>query len=175
VTQRQALSAGLQGELERVAATLAIQTMKATYAQHADAKYTPDYRQQPPEIMERAAWQQALCFTEDAAWSGGDEFGGRIEGREQLFQWFKKSPWRWCQHFYVCPILAIGDGTASGRWKLWQAAIPRDGDSTVFLAATTREEYRLVEGQWLHSAMRFEELHLMRAGAGAGLPTNPMR
>lgn len=150
-------------------ASLAIQQLKARYARFADDKYTPRRQRKPQAALDRAAWNQASCFTTDAVWDGGRRFGSRLQGREALFRFFRGGPWRFALHYYVAPMIEVKGDRARGSWRLWQIAIPEGSEEAVLFAAITREDYRREGGTWLHSAVRFEQAHFVRPTAGAAL------
>jgi hypothetical protein len=148
---------------DEVADELAIRDLKARYAYFADHKYDGmNRRRQPQARLDRAARAQAACFTRDALWEGGRDFGRRLVGRAALFAFFRGGPWRFALHFYVAPIIEIDGDRARGWWRLWQLAVPRGGEDAVFFAAVTAEEYRRERTGWLHSAVRFEHMHFVR-------------
>jgi len=163
----------LEARLARLEAVEAIRAMKARYGGWADAKYTPDHRRQPEEKLREAAWQQALCFAEDAEWEAGPQFGGTIRGREALFEWFSRAPWLYAAHFYSSAHILIQDAShASGQWRLWQMALKESGEG-VLLAGVTDETYsRLPDGSWVHQSMRFIDLQIMTL-SGAALARAP--
>lgn len=147
---------------------LAIHDLKARYAYFADHKYDGVHRRrQTPSQIDRAARAQAACFTHDAVWEGGRDFGKRLVGRAALFAFFRGGPWRFATHFYVAPIIEIDGDRARGWWRLWQLAVPRGRTDSVFFAALTADEYRRESTGWLHSAVRFEQTHFIRPANGA--------
>lgn len=159
--------AELSLRVHRLESIEAIHALKARYAALADAKYTAGHERQPAERMAEVAWQQALCFTDDAIWYGG-EFGGDLQGHAQLHAWFQQSPWRYATHLYASPMLRVEGDHAEGTWRLWQLALREDDGQAVFLFGTTRETYRRVEGQgWLIASMAFDEVQLMAASSSS--------
>jgi hypothetical protein len=155
---------------DEVADELAIRDLKARYAYFADHKYDGlRRRRQPQARLDRAARAQAACFTRDALWEGGRDFGKRLVGRAALFAFFRGGPWRFAMHFYVAPIIEIDGDRARGWWRLWQLAVPRGSEDAVFFAAVTAEEYRRERAGWLHSAVRFEETHVVRPASNGAL------
>jgi SnoaL-like domain len=145
---------------------LEIQQLKARYARFADSKYGAQRCRKPRAALDRAAREQANCFTADAVWDGGREFGRRLTGRKALFRFFREGPWKFALHYYVAPIIEVHGDSARGWWRLWQIGIPRLSDEVVLFAAVTAENYRREEGVWLHSAVRFEHAHFVRRSAG---------
>jgi len=153
--------------LRRLEARAEILDLKARYAAHADAKYIPSHQRASSEVIERAARGQADCFTRDALWHASPEFGGDLSGREALFGFFCRAPWRFAMHFYVAPELTIDDQHAVGRWRLLQIAIADDRPAPMILGGVTVEEYRREDGRWLVSRMSFEQLHALSLGLAA--------
>ncbi|MFJ1258278.1 nuclear transport factor 2 family protein [Cupriavidus sp. CuC1] len=157
----------IEQRLARLEAIEAIRALKARYAALADAKYTSGYERQGEEEMRRVAWQQALCFTEDAEWEAGDGFGNVLTGRERLYQWFQQSPWCFAVHYYGSPQFDINGRQATARWQLWQLALRKDTREAVLLAATTEESYRQEsDDAWRCARMRFVQLHMTPLGDG---------
>ncbi|AHG65222.1 nuclear transport factor 2 family protein [Advenella mimigardefordensis] len=160
----------LQSRLARLEAVEAIRALKARYGALADAKYTPHYQRLESEALRQVAHEQAMCFTEDVVWAGGDGFGGDICGREQLTQWFMRSPWRFAMHYYTSAHIDVNDNQASAAWRLWQLALREDDGDVIILGATTTERYRLEQDQqWRCCFMQFEQLHMCSLGL-ASLP-----
>jgi hypothetical protein len=149
----------------------AIRALKARYAAFADAKYRPDYTRVGDAEMARIARAQSECFTADAVWDGGGDFGDSRHGREALRQWFMNSPWRFAMHYYGSPCIDVDvDGDqASATWRLWQIALREDNGEAVLLCALTNEAYRRdAAGVWLCSYMRFDEVHMAPLHGVAG-------
>lgn len=156
------LSADLSERLQRLEAVQAIQDLKARYADYADMKYDADHRRLPPDRLAQAAALQASCFTDDAVWVGGDHFGGDLRGREALARLFVEAPWSFAFHLYASPVIEVAPGarSATGSWRLWQAATVEESQRAVFLAARTEEAYRREQEGWLISRMKFEILFI---------------
>ena len=80
----------LEERVAQLEAIEAIRRLKARYAHAADAKYTDDHVRRPQDEIDRIARSQADCFTEDAVWDGGPQWG-RSEGRETIYAMVRKS------------------------------------------------------------------------------------
>lgn len=157
--------ASLSARIAQLEASEAIRSLKARYAALADAKYTPAYERQPDTEMRRIATRQAMCFTEDAVWAGGEGFGQDLTGRAQLAEWFARSPWCFAVHYYGSPIIEVEGDRAQAEWRLWQLAMRADTREALLLAAVTHERYvRQADGDWLCDYMRFEHLHMVSLG-----------
>ena len=146
--------ASLEDRIARLEALEAIRQLKARYAHLADAKYTADHRRKPEQEMNAVAWQQALCFTEDAVWDGGPTFG-TVRGRQQLYEWFRSGPWTFAMHYFLNPVINVEGDRGSGAWMLWEAATLARNNTPVLISALTEDEYTKVDGAWLMSRMTF--------------------
>jgi hypothetical protein len=142
----------------RLSAAEEIRSLKARYSAAADAKYTPAMRPHSEPLLSKAAWEQALCFTEDAVLDGG-VINGLIVGRQQLYAFFRDPPWSFATHLYTSSQLEIRKDDASGTWRLWQIGIARDKIETTLLIGQSREHYRLTSTGWLVDRMTFDSLH----------------
>jgi hypothetical protein len=152
----------LEQRLADIEAGQAIQLLKARYARLADQKYSADYQRLPAHRMQEVARLQAECFTEDAIWEGGAEFGASLNGRASLQNWFQNSPWCFALHYYGSPEITIDGSRASALWRLWQIALRDDNKQAVLLAAVTSEDYALqADGRWLCSRMRFDQVQML--------------
>jgi hypothetical protein len=157
----------LEQRVAALEAAEAIRQLKARYASLADQKYTAGYQRQPALVMQKIALAQAACFTEDAVWEGGAEFGASLVGRAALADWFSRSPWCYALHYYGSPEINIGGETASAHWRLWQIALRDQTKEAVLLGAMTYEEYACgPDGAWLVSRMRFEQTQMLPLEAG---------
>src|SRR5690606_26122149 len=123
--------------LARLEGVEAIRALKARYGALADAKYTSHYQRLDGEALKQVANEQALCFTEDVVWTGGDGFGGDICGRPQLAQWFMRSPWCFAMHYYTSAHIEVNADQAAAAWRLWQLALREDNGEAIILGAST--------------------------------------
>lgn len=154
----------LEQQVARLVAIDAITALKARYARLADQKYTAAYQRVDADTMHQIACAQAACFTDDAVWQGGAQFGADLHGRAALAAWFERSPWCYAMHYYVSPEIDIGDGAdhARARWRLWQLALRADTGQAVLLAGVTDEEYRRQpDGTWRCARMQFEQIQML--------------
>ena len=152
--------ASLEERVAKLEALHAINDLKSRYATMADAKYTSAHKRVGEDEWRALARMQAACFTTDAQWFGGAQFGGTLSGRDALAGWFTRSPWRFALHYYVAPAIALSSpDTAAGTWRLWQLGVPVDAEAPILLAGTTFETYRRANGEWLIASMRFDEIH----------------
>ncbi len=129
----------------------AIQRLKATYAKHADEKYTSDHQRKPQDEVDRVAWHQAAVFTEDALWDGGPF--GVLHGRPAIYDSLRLGPWKFALHHYLSPLIEINGDTAHGRWMLWQVGTLMKEDTPILLTAVTEDDYVRTPDGWRMSRM----------------------
>jgi hypothetical protein len=157
----------LEQRIEQLEAVQSLYALKARYARLADQKYTSDYQRASPHRMLEVATLQAACFTDDAVWDGGEQFGATLAGRERLIEWFNRSPWCFALHYYCSPEITVEGDRASATWRLWQVALRDETKEAVLLAAVTSEQYqRQADGAWLCSRMRFDQVQMLPMDAG---------
>jgi len=156
----------IEERLARLEAIEAVTALKATYNRLADEKYTSAYERVDDVEWARVSAMQGACFIEDATWSAGPSFGGRLDGRASIIKQFERSPWRFAKHFYIAPEFLVAEPDfVDARWLLWQIAIPLKDQHPLLLTATTRETYRLTCHGWRMASIVFEELHTAELGA----------
>jgi hypothetical protein len=170
------LSPNTEVRLAKLEAAEAIRQLKARYAAWADAKYTAEHTQASPQDLARAAKEQAACFTADAVWHAGEQFGGSRQGRAALEDWFNSAPWSYAIHFYGSPSITVHSAThATAEWRLWQFAIRASNADKVLLAGVTHEEYAIEDGQWKVASMRFLELQTVTLDPATTIQTSISR
>ena len=144
----------LEERVAQLEAIEAIRRLKARYAHAADAKYTDDHVRRPQEEIDRIARIQADCFTEDAVWDGGPQWG-RSEGRETIYAMVRKSVWSMTMHYMIMPDIEVTGASAKAVWYQWQVGTLTQGERAIIMAATTRDTYRKVGENWLISRLEF--------------------
>jgi SnoaL-like domain len=145
----------LEERITRLEDIEAIRRLKARYAHAADAKYTDDHRRRPQEEIDDVARRQSECFTLDAVWEGGAQWGG-ASGRAAIYDMVRKSVWSMTMHYLLMPDIEVRGSTATGRWYQWQTGTLTEGEHAIIMAATVDDEYRKEDGLWLISRTRFK-------------------
>jgi hypothetical protein len=145
----------LEERITRLEDIEAIRRLKARYAHAADAKYTDDHHRRPQEELDAVARVQSECFTHDAVWDGGSQWG-RSVGRAAIYEMVRKSVWSMTMHYLLMPDIEVRGETAMGRWYQWQTGTLTDGDRAMIMAATIDDEYRKENGRWLISRTYFK-------------------
>lgn len=146
--------------LNKLEAIQDIRALKIRYAMACDTGYDRDI------ITE--------MFTEDAIWDGGEKFG-KHAGHLQIGDFFaetgKKIPF--AMHFMIGGDVVVADDgvTAEGLWQLWQPTAFREGDTarSMIFAGIYRDEYRLVDGEWLFSSVTLDFTMQVDTSVGWGL------
>ncbi len=152
-TRLQALESRL-GSLEGAEA---IRRLKARYGQLADSRYGPDGPKEKGEL-ETIARQISELFTPDAVWDGGKALG-TCRGREEIYARFLEPTLNFSWHYFVKPQIRVEGDRASGCWDILAACTSRKGEPQ-WMAGYQEDEYRRLDGQWLHSRMRLQVVFL---------------
>ena len=149
VSDLEARIARLEARVRATEDVLAIHALKARYGELTDARYGRDGPVAADEIG-RLAEELAGLFTEDAVWDGGRALGvarGRDEIRERLASTTLDFSW----HLFTNPRIEVDGDTARGSWLL--LAPCTRGGRPHWMAGAEDDEYRRVDGRWLHSRM----------------------
>ena len=152
----------IEERVDRLESIEAIKRLKARYAEFADGKYTADHRKKPQRERDAVAWQQALCFTENAEWKAG-QFG-ELTGRQALFENFREKPFLFALHIYMNPLIEVDGDHGTGRWVHWLLATEEATGKPVHMGAYTLDEYRRVDGEWLFSRVELVQKFMVPFG-----------
>jgi hypothetical protein len=155
--------AELAARLDAVESVLAIQALKARYGDLTDARFE---RGAPVAASRRAAIGAAIAelFTEDGVWDGGRALGvarGRVEIAERL----ATSVLDFSRHLFVKPRIDVAPGAdeAVGRWDLLAPCREAAGAS-YWMVGEEQDEYRRVDGVWLHHSMHLTTIAFTPVG-----------
>ncbi len=147
----------LEGRLRAVEDVQAIQNLKAHYAELTDRRYGAD-GVRPRDQLENLAREIASLFTDDAVWDAGGTLG-RCEGREAIYERFLHPTLLFSWHYFVKPRITVDGDAARARWDILAPCTTADGRAR-WLAGYEDDEYRRVEGDWLHSRMKLTTVFL---------------
>ena len=108
----------LRARLERAEGVLAIQALKARYAELVDRRYRKG-AVVPAEELAALADEVARLFTEDGVWDGGPALG-RAVGRAAIAERLRDTTLVFARHLFTSPRIEVDDdgGRARGRWEL---------------------------------------------------------
>jgi hypothetical protein len=143
----------LEARLRAAEDVLAIQRLKARYAELVDARYGRDGPRARTEL-ERLAGEIAALFSDDAVWDGGASLGV-CRGREEIRERMAKPTLHFSWHFFVKPAIEVEGDTARGRWDILSPCTAADGRA-MWMAGVEHDEYVRAGGVWLHSSMRLD-------------------
>ena len=140
----------LETRLAAVEAVQAIHNLKARYAELVDSRYGADGPKPAAEVA-RIADEIVALFTEDAVWDGGENLG-LWRGRDEIRKRFLDPTLRFTLHYFVKPRIEVEGDRATGRWDIL-APVSFQNGKPGWMAGTEDDEYRRVDGRWLHSRM----------------------
>jgi hypothetical protein len=146
--------ADLRTRLERAEGVLAIQALKARYAELVDRRYRKG-AVVPSEELAAVVNEVAQLFTEDGVWDGGPALG-RAVGRAAIAERLRDTTLVFARHLFTSPRIEVDDSDgdrAVGRWELLSPCRTADGRD-VWMCGTETDEYERVDGSWLHRSMR---------------------
>ncbi len=143
--------------LEERVATLeavdAVVRLKARYGSLVDARYDENGVASPERVASLAD-EIAALFTEDAEWDGGPTLGVQ-RGRDAIRARFCEPTLLFSVHYFVGPEITVDGDRAEGRWDLLSPCTLRDG-RPFWMSGAERDEYRRVDGVWLHHRMQLD-------------------
>lgn len=131
----------------------AITDLKSLYGALADGRYTRR-GPKPKDELEVLADRLADLFTEDAIWDGGGPLG-RCEGRAAIRERFKAPSLAYSWHFFVKPKIRVEGDRAAATWDVLAMCTTTEGRA-MWMVGVEEDEYRRVDGRWLHSKMRLD-------------------
>ena len=162
----------LEERLRAAEDVLAIQRLKARYAQLVDAR-TPRSGALPQAEIDAIARRIAALFSEDGVWDGGEALGVG-HGREEIFEILRRPGLQFSWHYFVKPDIEVEGDCARGRWDILSPCTSKEGRA-LWMAGVEHDEYVREGGDWLHARMQLEvgfmasyEKGWARTRAGAG-------
>jgi hypothetical protein len=131
----------------------AIKRLKAKYAQLCDARYDARTLAMKSDVeVKSIAREIANLFTEDAVWDGGEKLG-IARGKEEIYERFVNSAFRFAVHYFVMPDIRVEGNKAKARWYLFQAATNKE-NLAVWMSGVEDDEYAKIHDQWLQTSMK---------------------
>ena len=146
--------------LVRVEATetvQAIQNLKARYAQLVDERYVRG-KVAPEEKVAAVAEQIAALFTEDGVWDGGPALGVS-SGRAEIAARMRAPTLLFSWHFFLKPRIEVDSDRARARWDILSPCTTKD-EKPSWMVGFEDDEYRRVDGVWLHARMKLTTVFL---------------
>jgi hypothetical protein len=150
----------------RLAATegvLAIQALKARYAELVDRRFSAG------SVIDAAALavvadDVAALFTSDGEWDGGPGLGLAV-GRSAIAARLRQPTLTFSRHFFMNPRITIDGESARARWELLSPCRRADGTS-YWMSGYEDDDYVLDDGTWLHRSMRLTTVFMTPVGEG---------
>ena len=155
--------AALRRRVTEVEATLAIQVLKARYAELVDGRFSAG-SVIADEALAVVADGVAALFTEDGEWDGGPVLGLAV-GRPAIAARLRRPTLTFARHFFLNPRIVVDGESASGRWDLLSPCRLVDGTSC-WMSGYEEDEYALVDGAWLHRSMKLTTVFMTPVGDG---------
>ena len=143
----------LEGRVHDLEGHAAILDLKSRYGALMDERYTRA-GPKPQEELDALADQLVALFTEDAVWEGGGALG-TATGHELLRERFRAPTLQYSWHFFVKPEIEVEGDHATGRWDVLAMMTTTEG-RPMWMVGVEHDEYRRVDGRWLHSKMHLE-------------------
>jgi hypothetical protein len=147
----------LEARVAAAEAVQAISALKARYAELVDARYARGAVVEPARLADLAERIAAL-FTEDAEWDGGRALGV-ARGRAEIAARMREPTLLFSKHYFLQPQIEVEGERARGRFDLLAPCTTRDGRPH-WMAGVEEDEYRRVDGVWLHQRMKLGVLFL---------------
>lgn len=144
--------ASLRRRVDQVESTLAIQSLKATYGDLVDQRFSMGAVVPLPQL-DAAVDAIVSLFTDDAVWDGGPVLGTAI-GRAAIAERLRHPTLVFSRHLFVKPRILVEGDAATARWDLLCPCKTSDGRSW-WMCGVEDDVYRRSEGVWRH-----HELHL---------------
>lgn len=143
----------LEARVETLEGHAAILDLKSRYGALMDARYTRK-GPGPQDAVDALADQLVGLFTEDAVWEGGGPLG-TATGHEALRERFRRPTLQYSWHFFVKPEVRVDGDRATGTWDVLAMMTTTEG-RPMWMVGVEHDEYRRIDGHWLHSRMRLE-------------------
>lgn len=153
----------LRRRVEDVESVLAIQSLKATYGDLVDRRFSMGAVAPAPEL-DATVGQIASLFTEDAVWDGGPVLGV-ASGRAEIADRLRNPTLVFSRHLFVKPRIQVSGGSASARWDLLCPCKTPDGRSW-WMCGVEEDGYLREDGVWRHQEMRLTTVFMAPVGGG---------
>jgi len=147
----------LEARLRAVEDVQAIQRLKAHYGELVDRRYSKGRPREGAELT-RIAGQIAELFTDDGVWDGRPALG-LCQGRQQILERMREPTLDFSWHFFLKPQITVEGDRASARWDILSPCTTRDGRPH-WMVGTEDDDYRKVDGRWLHLSMKLSVVFL---------------
>lgn len=142
--------AELRRRLDVSESVLAIQAMKARYAELVDQRFAKGEVVDATTLTDLAK-KIADLFTPDGTWDGGPGLGVST-GRAEIAQQLCATTFSFSRHFFLNPRISIEGDSATAKWDLLSPC--RRGGESYWMCGIEDDEYARMNGVWLHRSMK---------------------
>jgi len=132
-------------------------------ATERDARYSRG-AQVPAEKLAPIAREISELFTEDGVWDGGRALGV-AHGRAEIAARMSEPTLLFSWHYFLKPQIQVEGDRARARWDILSPCTTKDGRPH-WMAGFEDDEYRKVDGRWLHSGMKLTVVFLSPHATG---------
>jgi hypothetical protein len=153
----------LRRRVESTEAVLAIQDLKARYADLVDSRFSLGRIVAPAEL-DSVVDAIAELFTVDGFWDGGPVLGS-AKGRAAIGEKLRRPTLTFSRHLFLKPRITVEHPRAFARWDLLCPCKTADGRSW-WMCGYEDDEYLLDAGTWRHSKMKLSTVFMSPAGEG---------
>ena len=153
----------LRARVERAEAVVAIQNLKARYAQLVDERYVRG-RVADAELLAARAGAIAALFSEDGVWDGGPTLGVS-RGRAEIAARMRAPTLQFSWHFFLKPRIEVEGDRARGRWDILSPCTTPDGEPH-WMVGFQDDEYVRVGGVWLHQRLKLTSVFMAPHATG---------
>jgi len=157
--------ADLRRQATELQAILAIERLKARYAELVDRRFSKG-RLVDAETLTQVTDEVARLFTVDAEWDGGPALGC-VVGRRAIAERLRHPTVSFARHFFVNPRISIDGATGTARWGVLSQCRTEDGAS-YWMTGYEDDDYALVDGTWLQRRMRLTAVSMAPVAEGRG-------
>ena len=153
----------LQRRVEACESVLAIQSLKATYGELVDRRFSQG-GVVDDAVLTQVADAVAALFTLDGIWDGGVGLG-TAQGRPAIAERLRETTLTFSRHYFMNPRIAVDGAEATGRWDLLSPCRRPDG-SSYWMSGYEDDVYARVDGVWLHRSMKLTTVFMARVDEG---------
>jgi len=155
--------ADLRRRVMRTEGVLAVQDLKARYAELVDQRFSKG-RIVDADTLAVVSDRAAALFTTDGVWDGGPALG-RTVGREAIAARLREPTVAYARHFFLNPRIVVDDETATARWEVLSPCRMPDGTS-YWMTGYEDDEYVHDGETWLHRSMKLTTVFMAPVQAG---------
>jgi hypothetical protein len=155
--------AELKKRIDVSESVLAIQAMKARYAELVDQRFERGALVDETRLANVADHIAAL-FTPDGSWDGGPGLGVSV-GRQAIAQRLGGTTFTFSRHFFMNPRIVVDGDAAKAKWDLLSPCRRANGES-YWMSGCEDDEYVRIEGTWLCRSMKLTTVFFSPVGEG---------